>query len=98
MNNQIITNREKIMPLEITKYNSKEALVDAFAEHIYEHGYKREEFKFLDVDGGRSGMSLAKGAAKCLLEFVERYETAEIGVPETARWCINGSPSFGYAE
>ena len=98
MNNQIITNREKIMPSKITKYNSKEALVDAFAEHIYEHGYQQEEFKFLDLEGGRSGMSLAKGAAKYRLQFVEQYEAAVIGVPETARWCINGSPSFGYAE
>ncbi|MFT6927470.1 MAG: hypothetical protein ACJAZP_003106 [Psychromonas sp.] len=93
-----IINREKMMPSKITKYNSKEALVDAFAEHIYEHGYKREEFKFLDSDGGRSGMKLAKGAAKYLLEFIERYEAVEIGIPETARWCINGSPAFGYAE
>lgn len=83
---------------KLTKYNSKEALVDAFAEHIYENGYQLEEFKFLDSDGGRSGMSLAKGAAKCLLEFVERYEAVAIGMPETARWCINGSPAFGYAE
>ena len=82
------------MPLKITKYNSKEALVDAFAEHIYEH----EEFKFLDADGGRSGMSLAKGAAKYRLKFIEQYDRAVIGVPETAKWCINGSPSFGYAE
>lgn len=86
------------MSSKITKYNSKEALVDAFAEHIYEHGYKQEEFKFLDSDGGRSGMSLAKGAAKYLLQFIEQYETAAIGVPATAKWCINGSPSFGYAE
>ncbi|HEY7867436.1 MAG TPA: hypothetical protein VIC51_15710, partial [Psychromonas sp.] len=72
-----------MMPSKIIKYNSKEALVDAFAEHIYEHGYKREEFKFLDSDGGRSGMSLAKGAAKYLLQFVDQYEAAAIGIPET---------------
>jgi hypothetical protein len=43
-------------------------------------------------------MSLAKGAAKYRLQFVEQYETAVIGVPKTAKWCINGSPYFGYAE
>jgi hypothetical protein len=69
----------------------------AFTEHIYEHGYIWETFKFLDEGGRRSRKSTTRSRTRYMLQFIEQHKVAAtLGIPEDARWCIGGNGSFGY--